>query len=205
MKLLSYLLLLFFSFPVFASSYSMPINGDEDEIQRPHGKFHWEAYRGFIPSNAVAGGQEPGRTLFICQASYMNGLHPGKMVDRRCNITYGGREIPRNNFRILVGHDLRWVDSYGRIPHRAIVGGNENGNPLYLCQATKGKGTHPGKIVAGNCNIGYAGKELIISNYRILVTKKHRMDQIENDDEIPTPVIKHESSSSEILESPQID
>ena len=40
----------------------------------------------------MIGGSEPGRTLYVCRASYRGGMHPGKWIGGRCNIGYGGQE-----------------------------------------------------------------------------------------------------------------
>lgn len=62
---------------------------------------HWRRNRGFIPPNAVPGGYEKGHPLYICRTHFRNGVYPGKIVDGRCNIGYGGREYVQPNFRIL--------------------------------------------------------------------------------------------------------
>lgn len=56
---------------------------------------------GNIPSNAVAGGFENGQTLYICQAIYNAGMHPGKVVGTNCNIAWGGKEISLPNYNVL--------------------------------------------------------------------------------------------------------
>jgi|GEM_PF-2491046 len=129
---------------------------------------HWARYRGYLPVHAIVGGDEPGRELVICQAHYHGGMHPGKVIGDRCNITYGGREILRDNFRILVGNSVRWVSKYGRIGD-AVIGGREDGHPLYVCRARYRGGIHPGKVVGRNCNIGYDGREIVRRNYEVLI------------------------------------
>jgi hypothetical protein len=39
---------------------------------------------------------------------------------------------------------------------------------LRICRAAYGSGTHPGKEWAGNCYIGYGGKEFAQGNYQVL-------------------------------------
>lgn len=139
----------------------------------PHhyARYHWETYGGYIPDNAVVGGSEPERTLYICQSYYLNGVHPGKLVDGRCNITYAGREISRSNFRILVGHGTSWRSEFaGIIPARAIPGGYERSEDLYICRTFYRDGFHPGKIVGGNCNIGFDGREISRHRFKVLVS-----------------------------------
>src|SRR6185503_10340172 len=68
----------------------------------------------------------------------------------------------------LLAQSVTWV-SKGTIPANAVVGGGENGYPLYVCRANYMGGVHPGKLLAGNCNIGYGGKEIVLNNYEILV------------------------------------
>lgn len=66
-----------------------------------------------------------------------------------------------------------WIDANPAqpIPRFAVVGGIEHGSPLYICHANYNKGVHPGKIVAGNCNISWGGKEISVPQYQILVSK----------------------------------
>jgi len=141
---------------------------------KPHRKtYDWQRFFGRLPKNAVVGGHEMNRVLYMCQSRYQNGIQPGKVVDNRCNITYAGKEIEQLYFRVLTGHGFRWVwGSDGYMPPRAVAGGYENGHPLMLCRARFGRGIHPGKIVAGVCNIGYGGKEYRIPGYQVLVKIK---------------------------------
>jgi hypothetical protein len=71
----------------------------------------------------------------------------------------------------LVGgrHGLHWENSWGEIPPNAVAGGFEDGHPLYLCHGSYEDGVHPGKIVAGNCNIGFGGSEIELHDYKVLV------------------------------------
>jgi hypothetical protein len=135
--------------------------------------YFWKKFpNGEVPRRAVVGGHEGGMTLYICQAFYHGGVHPGKLVAGRCNITYGGVEIMRDNYRLLVGEGLDWRQPGRReVPRNAVPGGFENGAPLYICHAHYGfHGVHPGKVVAGNCNIGYGGQEIRIPDYEVLVS-----------------------------------
>jgi hypothetical protein len=48
----------------------------------------------------------------------------------------------------------------------AIVGGRDaNGTVEIVCHALHDGGLHPGKIVAGNCNFGYNGEEIVALSY----------------------------------------
>jgi hypothetical protein len=62
----------------------------------------------------------------------------------------------------------------GQIPPNAIQGGWEtNGTPLPVCRAYRGNERHPGKIVNGLCNYGYAGREISSTTYDVLIGQKH--------------------------------
>lgn len=138
----------------------------------PERPYFWALNPGpLMWQRAVIGGYEEGnRTLYICQALFNGTVQPGKVVSGRCNITYGGAEIVKDNFRVLIGRDLDWRQvKHGRIPSNAVPGGFENGHPIYICRADYGfHGQHPGKIVGNFCNIGYAGREIMISKYDVL-------------------------------------
>jgi len=131
----------------------------------------WQGGRnGSVPGGAVAGGREPGRTLYVCRASYKGGVHPGKVVGRNCNIGYGGKEQTIGAYEVLTGSGASWVAGRnGSVPGGALAGGREPGRTLYICRASYKGGVHPGKVVGRNCNIGYGGKEHTISSYEVLV------------------------------------
>lgn len=157
--------------PDFAGGF---IAGDDGFVPPPpFAEPHWvtTSVGRAIPRNTVSGGGENGHSLFICRGEYRGGLHPGKLVADRCNISWGGREIVLNRYQLLVsGISMAWVSgNYGSIPPDAFPGGFENGNPLFICQANYAGGTHPGKIVGQMCNIPYGGREILIPYYNVLV------------------------------------
>lgn len=85
---------------------------------------------------------------------------------------------------------IKWVEaSDGYIPRHAVVGGDEDGDKLYIARAYYRGGTHPGKIKRGwdGCNIGYGGKEIMIRDYEILVYNR-RNDN--NDDDVVKDIIR---------------
>lgn len=128
---------------------------------------------GRLPRGAYVGGQEPGRKLYVCRAAYKKGVHPGKVVAGKCNIGWGGKERVLKAYQVLVADakSFRWVVSKqgARLPRGAFIGGKEPGRTLPVCRASHKGGWHPGKIVAGKCNIGWGGKEIARTRYQVLV------------------------------------
>lgn len=126
-----------------------------------------------LPAGIVAGGKEgnPPTTLFICRANYNGGAHPGKLFNGYCNFGWGGQEITASNYEVLVSNKpLGWVTaSTGYVPPNAVQGGYQQNGPLYICQAKYMGGKYPGKVVGTNCNIGYAGQEVLVPFYKVLV------------------------------------
>ncbi|MCX7855749.1 MAG: DUF3421 domain-containing protein, partial [Anaerolineae bacterium] len=47
----------------------------------------------------------------------------------------------------------------------AVIAGLADGQPLAVCRAGFRGGVHPGKVVAGHCNIGWGGKEESVKPY----------------------------------------
>ena len=127
-----------------------------------------------MPAEVAIGGSEPGRRLPICRASHEGGRHPGKLVDGRCNFGYGGKEIVATSYQLLVDHGLSsWVPAPGGVaPVDAFIGGKEPGRDLPICRASHQGGTHPGKVVARRCNIGWGGQEVALESFRVLVMRK---------------------------------
>lgn len=134
----------------------------------------WTKYTGTLPSNTVYGGQENGQKLAVCRCTYNGGTHAGKVVDRNCNIGWGGKEIVMSSFEILLntGAELSWTSVSGNMPSSAIIAGYESGKPIYVAKGNYGNGVHPGKVFwAENryiCNIGYGGKEITINEFKVL-------------------------------------
>lgn len=69
----------------------------------------------------------------------------------------------------------KWVDMYegSPLPANAVVGGSQP-NPaftLFVCRGSYNGGVHPGKLIAGKCNIGWGGQEISLSQYQVLVSK----------------------------------
>jgi hypothetical protein len=126
---------------------------------------------GRLPVGTFVGGSEPGRSLPICRAAYRGGVHPGKVVAGKCNIGWGGKEIVLTSFQAMVAAPaaFRWVKATGAIPANAVIGGSEPGRRLPICRAAYTRGVHPGKVVAGKCNIGWGGKEVVLTSYEVLV------------------------------------
>ncbi len=137
----------------------------------PGHQWHWRWFHDAIPAHALAGGYEHGHPLFICHAHYRDGVHPGKVVGDGCNIAYGGKEIVRYHYQVLVGrrYKFEWRPYHGFIPRQAVPGGHEHGHPLYICKGYYIDGVHPGKVVGTGCNIPYGGREVVLNHYKILV------------------------------------
>lgn len=79
------------------------IAGGRVLIAKPE-KVRWAAAAPNTPikGQAVVGGGEAGRPLVVCRARQDNVLYAGKMVDGRCNIGLGGRELTLQPFELLV-------------------------------------------------------------------------------------------------------
>ncbi|MEO1262000.1 MAG: DM9 repeat-containing protein [Bacteroidota bacterium] len=149
-------------------------------------QLEWVTYRGTAPGNTVIGGSEGNRQLPVCRCEFKGNMTPGKVVDRRCNISYGGKEHILDNFQVLtkkgdVKFSWQAVKKGDPMPKGAFIGGQEGINKLYVGRmkyVTNGqnRGTHPGKVVhmrSGFYNIytGYGGKEIESSSFEVLVVE----------------------------------
>lgn len=135
--------------------------------------------RGHIPvADGPTGRQDDGRPLWVCRAWYNGGLHPGKVRPgfRGCNIGWGGEEHAIERYEVLAGGagGYAWVRAQrGFIPDFAIAAGRDSdGRTLFVCRARYRNGVHPGKIYNsfGGCNIGWGGREPMVTTYEVLVS-----------------------------------
>ncbi len=112
-----------------------------------------------VPYNALQGGQEDGQPLYVCRASYMGGMLPGKVVAGNCNIADRGKEWEIPDYEVLVDAAGSWR-GVNRGYDSALNAGWENGQDLFLCRSHHKGGVHPGKVVNGTCHISYGGQEI---------------------------------------------
>lgn len=150
-------------------------------------QLEWVKFETEIPSNAVIGGVENHRSLAVCRCNYKGAMHPGKVVEKNCNIGYGGVEVLMKEFEVLVnkgGVELDWLKTDGSLPEHTVKAGAEKGNPMYVGRIYYEKSTHPGKIFKGGgryiCNIGYGGKEITQTSFEFLV-EVHHPDKFKED------------------------
>jgi hypothetical protein len=60
---------------------------------------------GAVPAKAVeSGGTAGGKPLYICRAKLQQdgAVHPGKVYNSRCHVSYGGKELEEGAFDVLV-------------------------------------------------------------------------------------------------------
>lgn len=125
------------------------------------------------PNKVVGGNESNGTPLYVCNAEYNNGIHPGKTRDdwNGCYIGWGGRAIFNTNYKLLDNKPNNYY--WDKIPTNKVVGGRENNQNLYICKGKYNQGVHPGKIGEnwGNCNIAWGDKEIGTTDFEYLNKK----------------------------------
>jgi hypothetical protein len=135
------------------------------------GSVKWASSTGKMPRYAFYGGAERGRKLAVCRASYKGGTHPGKVVAGKCNIGWGGKEIVIRKYQVMTAKGVKLSWAKGPSARGMVYGGAERGRKLAVCRASYKGGTHPGKVVARKCNIGWGGREIALKTFQVLVQR----------------------------------
>ncbi len=116
---------------------------------------------------------------YVCRAALANGIHPGYLVNDRCNISELGQAYTFENFEIAVvpAGTYSWVRNSQPI-NGIIIGGRESdGRPFYVCRAqfveNRGNikidhGWQLGKAINNNCFFAWGGREIGLPSYEIL-------------------------------------
>lgn len=69
----------------------------------------------------------------------------------------------------LAAAQVSWVPARsGNIPRNAVNGSMSQAKPMSICRAWHQNGVHPGKLIAGNCNIAWGDREIAIPAYEVL-------------------------------------
>jgi len=162
---------------------------------KPRTDLRWtDASDGKIPADAITVSNADDKPLYVCRAKYLEGVHPGQLVDKGCLITFGGKTFLQAQYQVLTGkHRISWMPAsalnrYGtpypilmqantnsepvndsfEPPHIPIQGGYEQDKTLYICRAMYGNVIHLGKVIGDNCNIGVQTSEVMIPTYEVL-------------------------------------
>lgn len=87
--------------------------------------------------------------------------------------TYNDHHRHRNQIKPRYVREVHWTYTGNGpvLPSHMVVGGSQPQSPhtLFVCRGEYAGGIHPGKLVAGRCNIGYGGREIRLSRYQVLV------------------------------------
>jgi hypothetical protein len=157
---------------------------------------HWvNASDGKVPENPVIGATANDKPLYICHAAYLDGVHPGQLVEKGCLISYGGRAFVQANYQVLTGKQMvSWKPSSSLLrfnppmlpmpsgpifmrttgiinfqaPEIPIPGGMEDDHPLYICRAMFENQIHLGKVVGMGCNISSQNAEVRLPTFEVL-------------------------------------
>ncbi len=90
-----------------------------------------------------------------------------------------------------VSAQLNWAAYNGSLPENAVIGGNEHGTDLPVCRALYKEAWHSGKVVGNNCNIGWGGDEIVISEFEVLVNQGAvRIEWVPLNGQIPANVVE---------------
>ena len=74
-------------------------------------------------------------------------------------------------FEVMTNKGVKLAWAKGPSAKGMIIGGAERGRSLPVCRGKYKSGTHPGKVVAGKCNIGWGGKEIVLRSFEVLVQR----------------------------------
>ncbi len=139
------------------------------EILVDKGGPRWLAHGQDFPRDAVAGGRAAGADLYACRVFFRDGIHLGEVVDRRCRIGWGDREILAAPYEVLSGRGLKWIPAKGgELPPGAVGGGMVRDGETYVCRGKLEDGVHLGKWWRGRCNVGHRGQEILLSEFEVL-------------------------------------
>ncbi|KAK9500586.1 hypothetical protein O3M35_001825 [Rhynocoris fuscipes] len=141
------------------------------------GTLSWElCSNGDYPVGAVlAGKDQDGGSIYVGRAFYEGDLLPAKVAPSHgcAFVSYGGKEVTRTEYEVLVSDSIAWKPSSGGdVPRQAIqVGYTADGEALYA-----GRTFHEGTIQAGKVHpshgclyIPFGDEEISFTDYEVLI------------------------------------
>jgi uncharacterized protein (UPF0297 family) len=97
---------------------------------------------------------------------------PGSQFNNQCFIPYGGTEVHKDEFEVLMNTGFKWIKaSNGYVPENSVIGGRSlSGEPLYVGRTLHNGQNIPGKICRlSKCIYIPFGEEICSKEYEVLV------------------------------------
>ncbi|XP_063980313.1 natterin-3-like isoform X2 [Diachasmimorpha longicaudata] len=116
-----------------------------------------------------------GSCLVVGRAHHQGDILPAKAKPEHgiAYVPYGGNEIMKHDFEVLMPVEFRWVPSrHGQVPHGAVEGGRTStGETLYVGRTIHNGVPCVGKVHPshGSLYIPYSGREIPFREYEVLV------------------------------------
>jgi len=155
---------------------------DEFHRKGPRAPTTWALVSGHeVPGDAIEGGKEGDKTLYVARAYVEDGLYVGKAGKHLSQ----GAEIGRlhkshalHEYEVLVGDPraVRWVEAHGvPNPHNfgarpVDAGVDVHGRQIFVVQVSHNRGIHPARANSGasGAYLAYGDNELAFQEYRVL-------------------------------------
>ncbi|XP_062131703.1 uncharacterized protein LOC133842565 [Drosophila sulfurigaster albostrigata] len=128
-----------------------------------------------LPPFAIVAGYDSNRDpIYVARASHNGEVVPAKFIPNKklAFISWAGKEITKNDFEILTGHEHSWHPAKGgNVPPGALrTGHTADGEPLYVGRASFAGSLTPGKVhpSKGCMYVSYGGGEQCLKEYEVL-------------------------------------
>ncbi|XP_060654649.1 uncharacterized protein LOC132790206 [Drosophila nasuta] len=132
--------------------------------------------RDHLPPLAIVAGYDSNRDpIYVARARHNGEMLPAKFIPnkKQAYVSWGGKEITKNDFEILTGHKHSWHPAKGGKVHPGALraGQTSGGEPLYVGRAYFAGSLTPGKVHPshGCLYISYGGAEKRLEEYEVLV------------------------------------
>ncbi|KAJ8724290.1 hypothetical protein PYW08_015764 [Mythimna loreyi] len=160
------------------------VDNSEPELPGETVELPWSTYRWVpaclsqrsIPPGALRVGTDAdGDEIYAGRAPHEGDILPAKVIPNKnaCYVAWGGEEIVKDQFEVLVPAMFSWQFSTGgAVPPGAVAAGvTADGEKLYFGRVTHDGCTTPGKIQPshGTCYYPFDGEERSSAEYEVLV------------------------------------
>lgn len=126
----------------------------------------------------IVAGYSGNEGIHICRVLYEGSYQVGENINEQCVITYAGKAYSFDDYQRLSQTESKvahWKagQAYMSLAHLYLPTGFEfskdgSVNYLYTCRTIYDNQIHVGKLIAGRCNIGVDGNEVIEQSMQVL-------------------------------------